>query len=193
MVIDEEHFQQFVKGDEKAFEWIFHRYYKTLVSLSVRYVRELMEAEDIVLESFHHIWEIREEIASPVALHSLLFTAVKNRSLNVLRNLENRQRIIQEHLSEVEEAEEPTDYLVEEEMTRLLDEAISRLPKQCEQVVLGLLAGESLQEIADRMQISINSAKKYKLRAIQSLRKTLNGLDFCLLIITIRAARKKRQ
>ena len=75
---------------------------------------------------------------------------------------------------------------MEEEMSRLLNEAINQLPKQCEQVIIGILEGKSLQEIADNMQISVNSAKTYKLRAILSLRSLLKDTPFLLLIILIR-------
>ena len=187
MIISEKDFQQFVKGDEKSFETILCQYYKTLVSYVMRHDLIAMEAEDIVLETFHHIWLIREELKSPAALHSLLFTATRNRTLNVARNLKNRQKIINENYSEQEETEEAYDYLIEEEMSRLLDEAVSQLPKQCELVIVGLLAGKTLQEIAEEMQISINTAKTYKLRAIQSLRELLKDTPFLVLLILIRS------
>ena len=187
MIISEKDFQQFVKGDEKSFETIFCQYYKTLVSYVMRHDLVAMEAEDMGLETFHHIWLIREELKSPAALHSLLFTATRNRTLNVARNLKNRQKIINENYSEQEETEEAYDYLIEEEMSRLLDEAVSQLPKQCELVIVGLLAGKTLQEIAEERQISINTAKTYKLRAIQSLRELLKDTPFLVLLILIRS------
>ena len=183
MIISEKHFQQFVKGNEKSFETIFCQYYKTLVSYAMRHDLELMEAEDIVLETFHHIWQIREELKSPAALHSLLFTATRNRTLNVARNLKNRQKIIEENIP-LEEEEEAFDYLMEEE-SRLLNEAINKLPKQGEQVIMGLLEGKTLQQIADEMEISINSVKTYKLRAIQTLRTLLKDTPFLILMILI--------
>ena len=143
-----------------------------------------MEAEDIVLETFHHIWQIREELKSPAALHSLLFTATRNRTLNVARNLKNRQKIIEENIP-LEEEEDHLDYLMEEEMSRLLDEAINKLSKQGEQVIMGLLEGKTLQQIADEMEISINSVKTYKLRAIQTLRTLLKDTPFLILMILI--------
>lgn len=193
MIISEKDFQQFVKGDEKSFETIFCQYYKTLVSYVMRHDLVAMEAEDIVIETFHHIWQIREDLKSPAALHSLLFTATRNRTLNVARNLKNRQKIINENYSEQEETEEVYDYLIEEEMSRLLDEAVSQLPKQCELIIVGLLAGKSLQEIAGEMQISVNTAKTYKLRAIQSLRKLLKDIPFLVLLILIRSNRKTKK
>ena len=163
MVISERHFQQFIKGDEKSFESIFCQYYKTLVSYAMRHDLELMEAEDVVLEIFHHIWQIREELKSPAALHSLL-------------NLKNRQKLISENFP-VKEEEESQDYLMEEEMSHLLNEAINQLPKQCEQVIIGLLEGKSLQEIADNMQISVNSAKTYRNRLIDKNSKKIHFLS----------------
>ena len=186
MIISEKHFQQFVKGDEKSFETIFCQYYKTLVSYAMRHDLELMEAEDIVLETFHHIWQIREELKSPAALHSLLFTATRNRTLNVTRNLKNRQKIIEENIP-LEEEEDHLDYLMEEEMSRLLDEAINKLSTQGDQVIMGLLEGKTLQQIADEMEISINSVKTYKLRAIQTLRTLLKDTPFLILMILIQS------
>ena len=123
---------------------------------------------------------------SPAALHSLLFTATRNRTLNVARNLKNRQKIIEENIP-LEEEEDHLDYLMEEEMSRLLDEAINKLSKQGEQVIMGLLEGKTLQQIADEMGISINSVKTYKLRAIQTLRTLLKDTPFLILMILIQS------
>ena len=76
---------------------------------------------------------------------------------------------------------------MEEEMSRLLDEAINKLSKQGEQVIMGLLEGKTLQQIADEMEISINSVKTYKLRAIQTLRTLLKYTPFLILMILIQS------
>ena len=107
MAIRDDDFRNFVRGDEKAFEAIFNEYYKTLVSYSMRHGLEQMEAEDVVIEMFHHVWQIRQEIESPAALHTLLYTATRNRSLNVLRNLQNRKRLLEENYRPEEEEEPP--------------------------------------------------------------------------------------
>lgn len=185
MTIKEEDFQNFINGDERSFEVIFCQYHKTLVSYVMRHGLELMEAEDIVLEVFHHIWQIRNELRFPAALHSLLFTAAQNRAINVTRNIKNRQKIITENFPE-EKEEESQDYLIEEEASRLLNEAVHKLPRQCEQVIVGVLAGKTLQAIADEMQLSVNTTKTYKLRALQSLRELLKDTPFLLLLILIR-------
>ena len=110
-MINEEEFQAITRGNEQAFEAVFNRYYKTLVSFSIRHGLEQMDAEDIVIESFHNVWSLRESLASPSALHTLLYTSVRNRSLNVYRNLSNRKRIIGD-LPPEEEYETSPEYLV---------------------------------------------------------------------------------
>lgn len=175
----------FVKGHEKSFETIFRQYYKTLVSFSMRYGLEQMEAEDVVIEVVHHIWEIRKEVKSPAALNTLLYTSVRNRTMNVLRNLRNRERIIGEQGNKDEE-DVFYDYLMEEEVSRLLDEAINALPPQCRQVVLLLLLGKSVAEIAGEMNVSVNTVKTYKMRAIEILRVTLSHHPLLLWMIMIR-------
>ena len=118
MEIREKDYQGFIAGKEKSFDTIFRQYYKTLVSFSMRYGLEQMEAEDVVIEVIHHVWQKRKGIPSPVALNGLLYTAVRNRTLNVLRNLKNRERIINEQLAD--EEEEFCEQVIEEEVERLL-------------------------------------------------------------------------
>ncbi|MEG0796554.1 MAG: sigma-70 family RNA polymerase sigma factor [Odoribacter sp.] len=185
MLIEEKDFQGFVEGDQKSFEVIFRQYYKTLVSFSMRYGLKDLEAEDVAIETLQHIWEIRKEIKSAAALHSLLFIAVKNRALNLLRNIKNQERIVKVQEEEKEE-EIFYDRLMEEEMCRILDQAIGRLPAQCQQVVLSLLGGKSTAEIALEMQISINSVRTYKMRAIDLLRSILRDTPLVLLIFLSR-------
>lgn len=182
MLIRELDFNGFVAGSEKSFETIFRQYYRTLVSFSMRYGLQQMEAEDIVIEVIHRIWEIRRELKSPAALHSLFFMAVRNRTINVLRNVKKRERIM-DHWKK-EEDDRFYNYLVEEEVSRLLYEAVENLPGQCRQVVLLLIDGKSMVEIAGQLNISVSSVKTYKSRAIEILKGAfLNRPDLLFIMI----------
>lgn len=184
MLIKEKDFQGFVQGNHGAFEIIFRQYYKTLVSFAMRYKIEGMEAEDLVIEMIYRIWMIRKDIKSPAALHCLFFTSVHNRALNVLRNSKKREQITSEYSSEREE--QFYEYVMEEETGRVLDQAIEALPPQCRQVVLFLIEGKSTSEIADKMGISVNSVRTYKLRAIEILKVLLRNHPCLLWFFTFR-------
>lgn len=183
MFIEEKDFQGFVAGKEKAFETIFHQYYKTLVSFAMRYGLEQMEAEDVVIEVIHHIWEIRKDVKSSAALNVLFYTSVKNRTINVVRNLKNRQRLIGKQKPEEEEF---YDHLLEEEVTRILYEAINTLPVQCREVISLLLAGNSVEEVAVKLNISNSSVRTYKARALERLRILLRNYPCLILMMIIR-------
>lgn len=186
MQIKEKIFQGFVEGREKSFEIIFRQYYKTLVSFSVRHGVMQMEAEDLVLETLHHIWEIRHDIKSPAALHVLLYTSVRNRTLTVLRDIRNHCRIIeenQEQLNDIEPEKRLYDFIRQEEIVRILDEAMEHLTPQCRKVVTALLEGKTIAEIAKEMAISVNSVKTYRLRALEMLRGILKNYPLIVILI----------
>ncbi len=183
MTIAEKDFRGFIKGDEKSFETIFGQYYKILVSFAMHYGLGQMEAEDVVIEVIHHIWEIRANLKSPVALNSLFFTAVRNRTVNVVRNLKNQNRIVQ---SQDLQDKEFYDYVTEEEITCALDKAIKALPEKCRLVMLMLLQGKTTAEIAGEMHISINTVRTYKMRAIGILKDRLADNPLILWMILFR-------
>lgn len=182
MLITENDYRGFVAGKEKSFERIFFRYYRILVSFAEREGLNRMEAEDIALDVLHYVWEIRAGVMSAAALHTLIFTAMRHRILNQIRDEKIHRRILQEHW-ETGDEEEFYDHVMDEEMCRILHEAISKLPTQSRQVILLILEGKSVAEIAELLSISVNSVKTYKLRAIRSLRESLQDYPFVLLVL----------
>lgn len=77
------------------------------------------------------------------------------------------------------------DHVMDAEMCRLLNEAIAKLPSQSRQVILLLLEGKSMEEIAKLLSISVNSVRTYKFRAINSLRESLRNYPFLLAFLFI--------
>ncbi len=75
---------------------------------------------------------------------------------------------------------------MEEEMSRLLDQAIEALPVQCRKVILLLMKGKKISEVAAEMNISVNTAKTYRLRAIEILREILQQFPSLLWLVLFR-------
>lgn len=166
-------FENFIKGKESAFDEIFKQYYRTLVFFSTKHGLELTEAEDVVMDTFHKVWQMRKDILSAAAMNTLLFTLTHNRTLNVIRNLKNRQNINAGlGLKDLDEGFESA--IMEDEILRILDDAIANLPNQCKEVVLLYLSGKSVSEIAETMNLSVNTIKTHKTRAILNLRKVMD-------------------
>lgn len=184
MRIHEKDFEGFISGNERSLEIIFRQYFKTLVAFSMRFGLEQMEAEDVVIETVHRIWEIRSDVKSPAALNALFYTSVRNRALNVVRNIKNRESLLA--AQELESDAFFHDNLVEEEVSRILSEAIEALPKQCKRVVTMMMSGSTTADIAEQMNLSVSSVKTYKSRAIEMLKVSLSEYPLLLFYILLK-------
>ena len=74
------------RGEREAFQRLFEMYHKALCFFATRIVRDSLEAEDIVQDVFLALWERREEVDFDRPLLPLLFVAVKNRAIDLLRS-----------------------------------------------------------------------------------------------------------
>ena len=68
-------------GDEKCFDALFRRYYKPLCTYATRFVAPA-RAEELVQDTLMWVWENRTSLLPEMPLKSLLFTIIKNKSIN---------------------------------------------------------------------------------------------------------------
>ena len=149
----------------------------------MRYTKDIEVAKDIVHNVFVKFWEHTEshtEIADPF---SFLKTMTKNASLNFVRNEATQSRhkdiILQDSENFSQEIE------LEEETYRLLEKAIASLPERSRQIMYLSLKGFKNAEIAEKLEISVNTVKTLKYRAIDSLKNTLSSKYYIFLLIKI--------
>ena len=71
------------RGDQKAFDALFRRYYPALCAYGHRFV-DLEDAEEIVQDSLLWIWENRENLIIETSLSSYLFKMIYRTSLHIL-------------------------------------------------------------------------------------------------------------
>lgn len=84
-------------SDEQAFASLFRSLQPALLSYTQTFVSE--GAADIVQEAFVWLWENRSTIDPEPSIRAYLFTAVRNRALNRMRN-ESRRRELIDHVPE---------------------------------------------------------------------------------------------
>lgn len=83
--IDKGLFTQIKKGDEKALELLFRKYYPTLCLYAQTYVHSPEISEDIVTDRFTDIWLKRNQIDISYNVKSYLYTTIKNAALEYIR------------------------------------------------------------------------------------------------------------
>ena len=96
-------------------------------------------------------------------------------------------RIEQEYVSSLKERETTTFFfnqIVEQELLTLLSEAILDLPQQTGQVFQLVMEGFDNAEIAEKLNLSIDSVKSHKKRGKQLLKNRLGDITAILLFLS---------
>ena len=169
---------------ETGFEALFKEFYDRLVYFSFQFVYDKDQARDIVQDAFINYWNHRETIfANKAAIKNFLYSTVRNASMNHIRHSKIVEGYIQLH-NTIEPVEAPIiDAIITAEVVAEIHSAIQSLPESYRQVsILSYLEGKKNQEIADELEMSINTVKKQKQRALQLLRMKMVPEMYVLLI-----------
>ncbi len=174
-------FNQIKLGDVKAFEELFNQLYPSMCVVAREYVKDNALAEDIAQEAFIKLWNSREKYDTISSLKSFLYVVVKNLSLNHLK----RDKLGNQYTDSLikEDFLNFNNQIVEEETYRILQQAIEELPKQSARVMMLSLQGIQNQEIAERLDVSVNTVKTLKYNSLKALRTKLKDYFFLLLLL----------
>jgi RNA polymerase sigma factor (sigma-70 family) len=155
-------------GDQKAQFQIYKLYYKAMYNTSLRIVNDVMEAEDIMQESFLSAFEQINSYSGTVSFGAWLKRIVQNRSLDFLRK--NRNMVFEdiESVREIEDNCADVTNLIEEpenKINRVLD-IVKLLPKKCRNIfTLYFLEGFDHEEISEILSISESTSRSQLSRA----------------------------
>jgi RNA polymerase sigma-70 factor (family 1) len=178
---EEAFYKELSERNTGAYKILYDQYYKSLVVYALKFVPHSDVAGDIVQELFVSIWEKKIAFATPIAFKSYLYASVKNACLNHLNHKEVEDRYAASVLSGPTIAISDTE-LEEEEIYRQLFLAIEKLPPRCRGIFEKHLEGKKNSEIAEYYQISLETVKTQKKRAVKFLREQLTSSAFLLLL-----------
>lgn len=170
---------------QECFRQLFETFHKPLCFFSNRILRDEAVSEDIVQEIFLKLWEMKSEDCHRIkTIQSFLYVTAQNRCLNYLRDREIRDR--HNRKLQPEEPDED-DFLcrqIHAEVIAELFAAVEELPDKCKDIFIrSYFDSESEKEIAEALNISVNTVKTQKLRAKEYLRVRLKDLFVFLPLI----------
>ena len=79
------------------------------------------------------LWENRKTLIPELTLKTLLFTIVKNKALNKISHFEIKRKVHQEIAEKYETEFSSPDFYLENELFRLYEEALRKLPAEFRQ------------------------------------------------------------
>lgn len=163
------------RGDEKVFYLIFDMFHSRMCFFANQLLGGDMNSDDVVQEAFVKLWQNRTDFNHLGAVKSFLYTVVRNLSLNIIKH----NKVVSDKtsfLSEEDNYSNISDLVIEAEVIDNLFTAIKKLPIGCRKVVhLGYFKKMKNKEIADYLQVSINTVKTQKKRGLHLLRSLMRN------------------
>lgn len=183
--------REFIEGlnqkSRKAYHLLYRQYYAMLVVYALRFLQSKEEAEDAVQDVFLALWEDDRKFENTDDLLAFLYTSLKNRCLNVLRERTSQKKYEAYYRSfnqEIANAEEPVNVTYEEVLGKLYH-LIDQLPLRCRMVFLLYMDGRKNEEIAEALDITVNTVKAQKQKAMEKLKEQMGELFVVLVSVGV--------
>lgn len=178
----------FKKGDVRAFEQLYNRYFEVLANYGYRYCNEKQQLEDAIQDVFVDLWRRRQHLADVESVKFYLFRALRHQVIRNTRNdlLETSEDIndfldfLVAFSSEQQSIEQETHIT----QTQAVAKAIAQLSqRQQEAINLRFYHGMSLDEMTQLMSLSKQSVSNLLFKAYSVLRLTIKGIHPILLLL----------
>ncbi|MEC3906675.1 RNA polymerase sigma-70 factor [Tamlana sp. 2201CG12-4] len=153
---------------------VFKTYYKALTSYAHNYIDSSSECQDIVQEVFISIWEKKTTFSNEVSLKVYLYKSVRNKCYDSIKHKKVKETYAKRVLQELKDDNIFVKHVLEEEMTLKLYKAIETLPKRKKEIIKLSLGNLNNKDIADRLNIKLQTVKTLKSQAYKALRKLFN-------------------
>jgi RNA polymerase sigma-70 factor (ECF subfamily) len=175
-------FKRIVNNDVQAYEILFKEYYKFLCSYAFGLTKERHVAEEIVEDFFVDLWNKRQKINITTSVRSYFISSVHNRCLNYLQREKSKFISSQEISKLIDQEGTVGDRLIDAEVPSLLanelesvlSKAIEKLPSGAKEIfLLSRYDDLSYEEIAQKLNVSLNTVKTQMKVALSKLREYL--------------------
>lgn len=172
------------------FSHLFQMYQPRMQRLAFRYVSNMSVAEDMVADSFMALYENRDKAATEKNLPAYIFSIVRNKCLNYLRNERRRLEIekkiytaqiliIQDNIRSFEISD--PEKIFSEEIASIVADSLFGMTELTRKIFVGIRLDEkSYKQVAQENNISTVRVNNELRRALKILRIAL--VDFLCIV-----------
>jgi RNA polymerase sigma-70 factor, Bacteroides expansion family 1 len=163
------------KGDSASVaEHLIKRHRTKLIAYAKEIIRNDLAAEDVVAECFIKFWMHQNKFDSHNAAISYLYKIAKNTCLNHLKSEKYKQKRLSAINTQMIDDNNDSDG---QEFYKVLEDvltAVGNLPPLCKEIfILCTVKGFSYKKVASKLNISVNTVKTQRSRAITKIRSFL--------------------
>jgi RNA polymerase sigma-70 factor (family 1) len=189
---DEQLLQRIADGDRNSFTVLYRRYWEGLFITASKVLRGKEEAADVVQDVFLSFWNRRQELHLQGSLAAYLHTSVRYKCIHYIeKNITRRDYLLM--LSDVEiesfstNAESNLDLL---EIQQTISNTVAKMPPKMREVYkLSREEYLSHKEIAEYLDISVDTVRKHIQHALYLIRKNLRPSTFISFIVLVSSLR----
>ena len=179
---DNELIKYIKEGDLKAFERVFKDYYALMCSVAMDYVNDSAVCQTLTEDVLLNLWEKKREVVI-TSLRAYLLRAVRNKCIDHLRTHRQVSGFLGYYDSldgmfggAMADEKDLFEQLISDELAELLDRAIDEMPEERRRVfILVRMENKTYQEIAEELNISVNTVKYHLKRAHAELQDKLGS------------------
>lgn len=179
---DKELIEQYLNGDERAFERLLGKYMKPLYGFVFQFVRDQAIAEDLTQEAFVRAWKNIRQFDQTKQFKTWLYAIAKNATYDYFK----KKKSIPFSSFQNEEGEStleavddgnllPDELLERKDAVEELDRVLLKLPELYRTILLLAYKEDfSLMEISEIFGIPYNTVKSRHQRAIKALKQEIS-------------------
>jgi len=161
------------RGDERSFNELYNSFREPAIRFCNSILKDTEESENIIQEVFIKIWNRRETINPELNFTSYLFTIIKNRVFDHLKEVKKNEFLKDKFWEKILEYK-AVDNEIKEERFSKIKEAVEGLSEKRKVIIkLNYDEGKSYDEIAQQLNISKNTVKNQLVKAKQVIREQL--------------------
>ena len=161
------------RGDDRAFNELYDSFREPAIRFCNSILKDTEESENIIQEVFIKIWNRRETINPELNFTSYLFTIIKNRVFDHLKEIKKNEFLKEKFWEKILEYK-AVDNEIKEERFSKIKEAVEGLSEKRKVIIkLNYEEGKSYDEIAQQLNISKNTVKNQLVKAKQVIREQL--------------------
>jgi len=175
--------QRVADGDEKAFRVLFDNYKDRFYQVVLKMTRSDVVAQELVQDIFLKIWQNRVSLIEINNPEAYFFTVLYRQVYSYYKKMALERKLLKV-IAESPAFQNITDEtLLVRESERLINEAVSMLPTQQQQVFrLSKQEGLSRIQVAELLKISPHTVRNHLAKSIQFIRSYLNQAGAMLLL-----------
>lgn len=160
------------ENDRGSFNLFYNIYYEQVFRFAYYFLKEKEACREVVTDVFFSVWQSRKQLRKVANIDTYLYIATRNECRRFMSKRDRRHISMEELPVHLEKSEDisPENEIVNQEIERLLAQAISELPERC-RIIFLMVREEGLKpkQIAEILSIKESTIRVQMRIAIEKI------------------------